>query len=266
MRTSNIHARIPSCDGARTRIKFLSACAALVAAGATGAAQADTVNLNYTGAGSGRMVRASLGAQSWNVFAGRLIHNTAGGTAGLAGLPSSISTFCVDILQGQASAPSSYSSSSIATLSGNTGLTNLGFAKQQAIYDLYQAANGRQFTGNLDHAAAFQLALWEVVYDYSATLPGHGLNLIGGNFRATSAGQITLSAAVTVELNYLLASVGIGASSHGLVGFRSGPYQDQLYADPVLVPLPLAVWPALGGLGLVAVKHWRRRQRAVAMG
>src|SRR5437762_218676 len=114
----------------------------LAGLGAACAAQADTVDMAYLSCGNGRTVHASLGAQSWDVFAGRLNHETSAGTGSLAGLPSSIVTFCAEILQNQASAPSTYSLSSVATLSGNTGITSLGFAKQQAIYDLYAAAAG----------------------------------------------------------------------------------------------------------------------------
>src|ERR1051326_7527182 len=151
------------------RLRSLTACTALGVLGAAGAARADTVNLNFVSSGSGRILHASLGGQSWDMFAGRLVHHASRGTGPLSGMPSSIQTFCVDPLQAPAAAASPYTTSSIATLSGNTGLTNLGFAKQQAIYDLYQAAAGRQFTLGLDYAAAFQLAVWEVVYDYSGT-------------------------------------------------------------------------------------------------
>ena len=224
-------------------------------------ARADTVDLGYVGTGYGRVVRITLGAQTRDMFAGRLIHEAAGGTGALSGLPASIVTFSVDILQSLSTAPSPYASSSLATLSGNGGATNLGYAKQQAIYDIYQAAAGRQLTLGLDYATAFQVAVWEVVYDFSPTAPNHGLNVTSGSFRATAPGQGSLSASITEKVQFLLGSVGIGATAHGLIGLRSGPYQDQLYApESTLVPLPLAVWPAIGGLGLVAVAKYRRRR------
>jgi hypothetical protein len=238
----------------------LALCAALGAFGLAGAARADTVDLTYLGNGNGRVVHVALGAQSWDVFAGRLVHGASAGSGLMSGTPSSIVTFCVDLLQAHATTASPYTVSSVATLSGNMGATNLGFGKQQAIYDIYQAAAGREFTLGLDYATAFQVALWEVVYDYNATLPNHGLNASSGNFHATAPGQNSLSASITDKVQYLLGSVGIGADAHGLIGLRSGPYQDQLFApESEIVPLPLAIWPAIGGLGLVAVIRWRRR-------
>lgn len=180
-----------------------------------------------------------------------------------SGLPRNIVTFCVDILQTNATNPSPYAQSSVATLSGNAGMQNLGYGKQQAIYDLYQAAANRQFTLGLDYATAFQVALWEVVYDFSAALPNYGLNAASGNFRATTPGQTSLSNSITTKVQFLLSSVGSGAAQTGLFGLRSTPYQDQLYAgagDNPSIPLPPAAWQALGGLGMVALFKWRRRR------
>src|SRR5579862_160842 len=216
----------------------LTLCLALGGFGAVGTARADTVDLSYVGNGNGRVVDVSIGTQSWDVFAGRLIHHASQGTGPMSGAPSNIVTFCVDLLQAHATTASPYTLSSVATLSGNTGLTNLGYGKQQAIYDIYQAAAGRELTLGLDYATAFQVALWEVVYDYSATLPNHGLDVATGTFRATAPGQSSLSASVLEKVEFLLGSVGVGAGAQGLIGLRSGPYQDQLYS-PETVPLPL---------------------------
>jgi len=240
--------------------KIVTVCAAIGAFSVAGAARADDLNLTFAGHGAGQTVQASLGNQSWNVFAGRLLHNTSGGTGALASAPVGITTFCVDILQAHATGPTMYNSSSVALLSGNTGLTNLGGGKQQAIYDLYQAADNLQFTAFSGFAAAFQIAVWEVVYDYSTTLPNHGLSVTGGNFRASAPGQSGLSAALAAKVQMLLGHVGTGATAGGLMGLRSGSFQDQLFVGQTpLVPVPHAVWVGLSGLGLAAGLQWRRR-------
>ncbi len=234
----------------------------LACLGAAAAAHADTVDMACIANGNGRTIQATLGAQTWDTFAGRLIHQTSAGTGSLAGLPSNILTFCAEILQAQAASPSTYSLSSVATLSGNTGITNLGFAKQQAIYDLYSAAAGRQFTLGLDYACAFQIAVWEVIYDYNTAPRGTtALDINSGNFRVAGAGGTTLSASITLIVKDLLAHVGTNAPAGGVIGLRSAQFQDELYNDPgdSIVPLPTGTW--MGACGLALAAFIRRRVR-----
>ena len=243
----------PPAERADGMKRVLSAGLALFAGAA---AQADTVNMSYVGNGSGRMVHIWFGAQQRDVFAGGLLNRTSGGTGALAGMPANAVTYSVELLQAGASTPAPYATSSIATLSGNTGVTNLGYAKQQAIYDIFAAANNRQFTQGQDFATGFQLALWEIVYDYNPNAPGHGLSNSGGTFRAALQGQQTLSPAISGVMDYLLGSVGIHAAAPvNLMGLRSAQFQDQLFVVDTVVPLPSGALLGLAGFGLIAVRR-----------
>jgi hypothetical protein len=249
--------------------RLRKACSALLALGlgaliAPQAARADTVNLSFVGNGVGRTVHVQLNTQQWDMFAGRLIHKRSNGTASLNGPPQNIATFCTDLLQSHVGASANqYSSASVATLSGNGGATNLGFAKQQAIYDIFHAAAGRQYTAGMDDATAFQLAIWEVVYNFSATAPSHGLSLTGGSFTAKMPNGAALSASIMQKVNALFAAIGANASGAGLMGLKNGQFQDQLF-DTVLgpvAPIPASFWPGMAGLGMAALVTWRKKRR-----
>ncbi|MFN0131536.1 MAG: hypothetical protein ACKVW3_03235 [Phycisphaerales bacterium] len=262
MHTANPAFPSPPPAASPSRRKALTLCLAIGAFGAAGAARADSVNLGYLGTGHGRVIHASVGTQSWDLFAGRLIHSASNGTGQLRTLPSTIVTFCADLMQSRSSIVSSFIRTSVAGTSPNAGIQNLGVAKQQAIYDVYQAAAGRQFTAGHDYATAFQITMWEVIYDYNVTVPNHGLNVAAGNFRAASLGQGSLTASIATKVQFLLSSVGSGTTAQGLMGLKSGPYQDQIYLPPAVVgvPLPPAAWMTFGGLSLVGLAHCMRRR------
>jgi hypothetical protein len=241
-----------------------AACLCVGALAVPQAARADTVSLSFVGNGTGRNVHVSLGAQSWDTFAGRLIHHRSNGTASLNGPPQNIVTFCTDLLQNHTATPATYNSSSVATLSGNGGTTNLGFAKQQAIYDMFAAAAGRQYTLGQDYASAFQIAVWEVVYNFSPTAPNHGLDVTSGTFHVTQQGGAALSSSMMNVINSLFASIGHANGTNGhLLGLQSTPYQDQLFdtRDGFVVPLPASFWPGMAGLGTAVLVTWRKKRQ-----
>jgi hypothetical protein len=224
---------------------FLIAGAVAALAGVS--ARAETVNLQYMGTGNGRMVRASVSTQTFNVFAGRLKHNAhwAGGSN------SSVVTFSTDLFQAASTSMTPFIKTTVAQLSGNAGTTNLGMAKMQAVHNIFAAANHRQFTLGHDYATAFQVALWEIVYDYNPASPNFGLNIGNGTFRAAQVDGSLLSASIREKIAALFSAVGTNASGQGVLGFRSAGFGDQI----TVVPLPPGAWLAAGGLGLAALRR-----------
>jgi hypothetical protein len=234
-------------------------CCLVAIAGASAAAMADTVQLRFDNVGAGRNVRMSIGTTSFNCFAGQLIHNFSGGTGAASGLTGDMITFCSDLTQEVTRTGATYTLTGIQNLPQTIGFGPMGDAKKQAIYDMYSAASGQQMGTNADMAAAFQLAIWEVIYDYNGN--ASSLNLTSGQLRAGSTTGGALSSGILSDASFLFGAIGRNAAQTGLLGLSNGLFQDQILQTVQLVPLPLASLAGLLGLGVVAYVKRRRLAR-----
>lgn len=225
---------------------------AVVLALTAGSAAADTVRMEFDGVGSGRNVRVSLGSNTYNCFAGQLVHTFSNGNGVAAGLSGNLTTFCSDLAQSVTSSGSTYTVTSIANLPGGGAM---GVAKMQAIYNMYGAAGGSQLGSDADMAAAFQLAIWEVIYDYNPA-DGGSLNLASGALKAKSSNGTALSSSILAKAGFLFGSIGSNVMQVGLLGFQNGSFQDQIL-QVQLVPVPLAA--VAGFLGLGVAGYMRKR-------
>ena len=102
-----------------------------------------------------------------------------------------------------------------------------------------------------DFAAAFQLAVWEIITDYNPA-DQFALGITTGNFRATRTDGNPLSSGVMNHLTSLFAAVGAGHNPDTLLGLRSTTHQDQI------IPVPAPGSAALAGLGLLCLAGRRR--------
>jgi hypothetical protein len=101
-------------------------------------------------------------------------------------------------------------------------------------------------------AAAFQVSIWEIVYD-------DDLDLFGGAFRANYA-NLASSPLFVQTANAWLGGMGSLTGSANLVALSSLRYQDQL----VMVPLPSAALAGIALLACLAGVSVRRHVKALA--
>lgn len=233
------------------------AAAALIAAGS--AAHADTVRMQFVGVGAARVVKATIGSTSVNCYAGQLLHTFSNGNGVAAGLTGTKVTFCTDLTQEVTSTGDIYTVAPIANLPQTTGWPNMGPTRAQAVYDLYAAAAGQESAANAnpDFAAAFQIALWEIAYDYTGSLSS--LNLGAGNVKICNTNNTALSGTLMADVNQLFSQIGAGVVQQGLLGLSNDCAQDQIL-EVQTVPIPASLPAGLAGLGLVALA--RRRMTA----
>jgi len=233
-------------------MKTTTLFAAVVAAACAGSAfAAATVNVKYNGTGAGKTVKVSYFGSEKNLFAGQLKHTLTGATGSYAWTNKQWLTYCTDLSQYVTSTTKVYTFDTLPNMPGNAPM---GADKAAVVQNLFNFANGAQVASGItgDYAAAFQLAIWEVVTDYSSSSSLAGLSLTSGNFKAKNSNGSALSSGITNAYNTLMTGAFSSMStSVQVLGVSSCDYQDQIFQ----VPAPGSL--ALAGLGGLMMKRRR---------
>ena len=204
-----------------------------------------------------------------NVTAGRLNWTASSSVPGLTGSGNTFGTFCIEIPQ-HVSLNSAYDFTqkdlNDLPTSRNPVMGLLKGAQIQAVWAAWHGSivvTGNA-TATATNYAAFQVAIWEIVYDNSST---SSYDVITGNFIASSNSTVTSQAntyLATVsgsafDANNVLKKNGTALARANVVGFEvrtgsNGEAQDQI---AVVAPAPPAVVLLLSGL--VPFLAFRRR-------
>jgi len=233
-------------------MKSITAIALFAAATASTAFGAATGNVKFDGTGSGQNVKITYNGNTSTVFAGQLKHTLSGATGQYAYTNKQWLTYCTDLSQYVTSSAKVYTFDTLPNMPGNAPM---GAAKAEAIQNLFNFANGAQVAANItaDYATAFQLAVWEIVTDYTGNASLNGLSLNSGNFKAKNTSGNTLSNSITNIFNTLVAgAMNPALTSVQVVGVSSNSYQDQIFQ----VPAPGSL--ALAGLGTLMLTRRRK--------
>ena len=169
-------------------------------------------------------------------------------------------SFCVELVQ-QVRTGNQYDYEIVdpTQVPSPNGDIDAGMAAEQAamISSLFDQHWDDATDGSSLNAAAFQIAVWEIVYE--------GANVNYGDGQAAATGLSTQNGWFTATNNngatdladQWLAGLFNNGISAALMGFTSPTAQDQI----TIVPLPAPV--ALAGLGLLGVALGRRRMGAL---
>ena len=220
--------------------------------------QGQGVHYDYSGTrGSAISGNTTAGRFNWTVTSGETIN----GVTFNAG--DHFTTFCTELTQfistGDEFTYSSVAVSSMPTV-GQLGAP-MGSFRAGLIQELFNDHYATAVNGTLTEAAAFQVAVWEIVYEDRLDDAESGLTTIA---IAADAGANTF----VISSNYdavqqanlwLDMLTGNYSEDSSLIGFGSESAQDQL----LLVPLPAPLW--LAGVGLAGVVFGRRKLQRLAL-
>lgn len=219
---------------------------------------ADTLTLDFDGAGIGRNVKFVYnGGSEKHVFAGQLKWTVVSSTHSYFNAGDQIRTFCTDIHE--YAGDGTFTLGNVADAPDSPGIGGMGDTKAAMIAHLYaNHYNSVKDTSATQNAAsAFQVAIWEIV---SEDLDNE-FNLGSGDFKITSMNSTAkaLAASWLSDIWSLYDDVTnefAGDSFGALMGAMLDGGQDQL----VVVPLPAPVM--LGGVGLLGLAILRKRRKA----
>ena len=148
--------------------------------------------------------------------------------------------------------------------------SQMGAFRAGLLQELFDNHYGQAVTGTRLQAAAFQVAVWEIVYEDRLAEVGSGGGPTVAEVFAVGADTFVVSqnsSVVQLADLWLDALTGGYLANSALIGFASDSESiggsDQL-GMPAMIPLPAPIW--LAGMGLAGIVFGRKRLQRLAVG
>lgn len=220
------------------------------------------IDLQFLGNGPGRLARVELDGQMYEIHAGALNYFASNATGTITRFAGEMVGFSPEVWNGVGVGET------VRYLRADNVQMPFGpesrwlteqMSEEQAksIFNFYDQASQRQYFGGDDWAAAFQIALWELVYDFDhQNVSSHDLS--GGRLRVHLLDGQAVSSSVHGIVGELFTRLSLGPQMprRGLLGAAHPEYRDLMLQ---VVPLPPAAWAGLAVLGGMAVCRRLRR-------
>ena len=249
-----------------SRPGMISACVVAAVCSCTFADSIDvrwlgSVPPNKPGIGRGRNLTFKLHNSAVTRWTGQYVVDMSNPTGPLASTYVGLfNVFCIDLSQDLSSNTRRYDVSPVNSIPLASGGGALAIVRANSIKDIFAGSGGAALNSAAsdDLAAAFAIAIWEIVYDYNPTQPGKNLDLFGGAF--TFVHPDALSDSIEAIVANIFAAIGTNMNPP-IAGFSSANHQDFVTCGDggcTIIPLPSTA--GLGAIGLALVGSRRRRR------
>jgi len=200
--------------------------------------------------GLGRQIRLTHETTTFEAFAGEIIHQFQNGQGmGEQFDGKRLATYCTEVTQGVTTNFGLYSvTDDLSTMP----VPAMGQSSADAINDMFATLLGLHADQivNEDWAAAFQIAVWDVVYDYDPGIGRDSLDVDAGDIQVHRTDGSGLSSSLRNKIDVFWDSIGVAEGAYNVIGFHSDSYQDQI------VPAPGSI--VLGAAGLLLIGRRRK--------